>query len=101
MERESKPNSSSADNLVRLAYSAPGKALLAGGYLVLDQTYSAYVVALSARMHAIIQGPNPGSSPRKQDGITTVTIDSPQFLHGHWEFQVSTSGSNAYQAQCS
>ena len=37
------------------AFSAPGKALLAGGYLVLDPNYGAYVTALSSRMHAVIE----------------------------------------------
>ena len=36
------------------AFSAPGKALLAGGYLVLKPEYRSYVVALSARMHALV-----------------------------------------------
>ncbi|EDO16563.1 hypothetical protein Kpol_1064p45, partial [Vanderwaltozyma polyspora DSM 70294] len=37
-------------------YSAPGKAMLAGGYLVLDSQYTSYVVALSARMHGVVSG---------------------------------------------
>lgn len=76
----------------KLAYSATGKALLAGGYLVLVPEYSAYVVALSARMHAIIHG-SPVSGNK-----TTITAQSPQFAQGKWRFEVDTSGPNAYQA---
>ena len=58
------------------AFSAPGKALLAGGYLVLDPKYKAYVVALSARMHAVIQSHEiPGTkNPR-------VTVTSLSLIH--------------------
>lgn len=59
------------------AYSAPGKALLAGGYLVLDPAYRAYVVALLARMHAVAST-TPGS------GI--VTVASPQFAASTWTY---------------
>lgn len=60
------------------AFSAPGKAFLAGGYLVLFPEYSAYVVALSARMHAVVEG-------QKADKMT-VTVKSPQFQGGEWVY---------------
>lgn len=58
------------------AASAPGKALLAGGYLVLEPQYPAYATALSARMHAVIE---PGRG----------TVASPQF-GGAWTFDVKS-----------
>lgn len=76
----------------KLAFSAPGKALLAGGYLVLDPTYSAYVVALSARMHAVIQG-NP------TDQKTHILVNSPQFAQGSWDFECGLTGTSAFRAQ--
>lgn len=76
---------------LKTAFSAPGKALLAGGYLVLDPTYSAYVVALSARMHAVIQG--------TASNATTITVNSPQFAEGTWEFSAELTGASAYRAK--
>ncbi|EZF74579.1 hypothetical protein H105_03717, partial [Trichophyton soudanense CBS 452.61] len=37
------------------AVSAPGKVLLAGGYLVLDRDYTGTVCALDARIHVVVQ----------------------------------------------
>lgn len=62
------------------AFSAPGKAFLAGGYLVIDPQYNAYVTALSARMHAVVS-----SSPADK---STITVLSPQF-GGLWQYEHS------------
>ncbi|EDK46037.1 hypothetical protein LELG_04217 [Lodderomyces elongisporus NRRL YB-4239] len=69
------------------AFSAPGKALLAGGYLVLDPQYDAYVVALSSRMYAVIDsnGENLHLTNSK------VIITSPQFQNGEWEYHFEKS----------
>lgn len=64
------------------AFSAPGKALLIGGYLVLDRAHSAYVVALSSRMHAVVK------SQEATEG-TKVSIKSPQFLEGEWIYELN------------
>jgi len=61
------------------AFSAPGKVLLAGGYLVLDKEYSGLVFALSARIHAI-------SSPA--EGESTITVRSPQFSGAEWGYTI-------------
>lgn len=63
------------------AFSAPGKALIAGGYLVLDKQFASYVVALSSRMHAVVEGKQIPDSSR-----TTISVKSPQFLEGEWSF---------------
>ncbi|GME79447.1 unnamed protein product [Ambrosiozyma monospora] len=62
-------------------FSAPGKAFLAGGYLVLDASYEAFVVALSSRMHA-------ATSVQKANDTTTITVKSPQFKEGEWSFNI-------------
>ncbi|KAI5970010.1 ERG8 [Candida margitis] len=65
------------------AFSAPGKAFLAGGYLVLDPNYDAYVTALSSRMHAIIE---PSGIVNSNDSVLHVL--SPQFKEGDWKYRI-------------
>ncbi|CAN3372938.1 hypothetical protein DIURU_002829 [Diutina rugosa] len=76
------------------AYSAPGKALLAGGYLVIDPQYSAYVTALSACMHSVV------TSTKSQDH-SKVTVKSPQFEQGLWVYKLirSDHGWEAHEIQ--
>lgn len=64
------------------AFSAPGKALLAGGYLVLEPTYNSYVTALSSRMHAIVKHGEASTT------ISSITIKSPQFQLGEWRYEI-------------
>lgn len=61
------------------AYSAPGKALIAGGYLVLRPGYKAYVVALSARMHAVVRS----GYDKSQTGVKLI-VTSSQFNGDRW-----------------
>jgi phosphomevalonate kinase len=60
--------------------SAPGKVLLAGGYLVLDRTYRGLVFGLDARIHVCVQ-----ISSTKTDG-GKVIVRSPQFQKAHWVY---------------
>lgn len=64
------------------AFSAPGKALLVGGYLVLDPQYQSYVVALSSRMHSVVE-----YKPSDQYKIKVV---SAQFDNDTWEYHITT-----------
>lgn len=73
------------------AFSAPGKAFLAGGYLVLFPEYYAYVVALSARMHAVIE-----SETAEQ---TTIEVRSPQFNNGKWTYSCENGQAKATGAK--
>lgn len=66
------------------AFSAPGKALLAGGYLVLDPKYDSYVTALSSRMHAIAQD----TQDSNLNELNTIIIRSPQFENGQWQYHL-------------
>lgn len=63
-------------------FGAPGKAMMAGGYLVLDPAYKAYVTALSSRMHARIA---------IRDGEPSIRVTSPQF-GGEWTYTIDFSG---------
>lgn len=65
-----------------VAVSAPGKVLLAGGYLVLDRAYTGLVFALDARVHAVVQ-PIP-----VQNGVvlSEIEVSSPQFQDAVWTY---------------
>ncbi|CCF56626.1 hypothetical protein KAFR_0B03290 [Kazachstania africana CBS 2517] len=67
------------------AFSAPGKALLVGGYLVLDSRYKAYVIALSSRMHAVVSAANEANA----EGSYRVLVTSAQFNDDQWSYTVS------------
>ncbi|ODQ63466.1 phosphomevalonate kinase [Nadsonia fulvescens var. elongata DSM 6958] len=69
------------------AFSAPGKALLAGGYLVLDPAYGGYVTALSARIHAVVKGSYSDNQLVLKE--TTVSVKSPQFKRSTWTYTYS------------
>lgn len=66
-----------------VAVSAPGKVFLAGGYLVLDQQYTAFVFGLDARIN-IIAGEIHTTTPGVQ--LTEIVVDSPQFLEAQWRY---------------
>ena len=64
------------------AVSAPGKVLLAGGYLVLDRDYTGLVFGLSARIHAHVRplDTSPGVA------LEEIIVKSPQFIDASWEY---------------
>jgi phosphomevalonate kinase len=64
------------------AVSAPGKVLLAGGYLVLDRTYSGLVFGLSARIHVIVQDIDTSSGVQ----LSEIEVKSPQFRDAQWRY---------------
>ena len=67
--------------------SAPGKVLVAGGYLVLDQKYSGVVVSTSSRFYTVIQHLE-GLKSRKRE----IYVKSPQFDGAEWFYDVDESG---------
>lgn len=64
-----------------LIVSAPGKVLLAGGYLVLDPAYSGVVVSTSSRFYTVISPGNAGQ----------IVVRSPQFINATWTYNWSIS----------
>lgn len=63
--------------------SAPGKVLLAGGYLILDPKYSGIVVSTSSRFYSVVSlAPTPGA----------ITVNSPQFTNAVWRYSVRPNG---------
>lgn len=65
-----------------VAVSAPGKVLLAGGYLVLDRAHTGLVFGLDARIHVLIE------DIPTSNGIVLneITVRSPQFLDAVWGY---------------
>lgn len=61
--------------------SAPGKVLIAGGYLVLDPAYPGTVVSTSSRFYTVIQSQELLSK-------NTIRVRSPQFLEATWSYSV-------------
>jgi phosphomevalonate kinase len=64
------------------AVSAPGKVLLAGGYLVLDREYTALVFGLSARINVIASPIETSQGVQLQE----IVVTSPQFLESQWRY---------------
>lgn len=65
-----------------VAVSAPGKVLLAGGYLVLDRAYTGLVFGLDARMHVHVQPLLTSSGVALEE----ILVRSPQFRDASWEY---------------
>ncbi|ELU42518.1 phosphomevalonate kinase [Rhizoctonia solani AG-1 IA] len=63
--------------------SAPGKVLIAGGYLVLDHRYPGLVVSTSSRFYTVVQ---PASRSEK------IIVNSPQFENAIWAYGVKLEG---------
>lgn len=67
--------------------SAPGKVLLTGGYLVLEQAYTGLVIGTSARFYTVIK-PESAGTPG------TLTVRSPQFDQATWQYKAIADGDN-------
>ncbi|KAK2624374.1 hypothetical protein QTJ16_006324 [Diplocarpon rosae] len=70
------------------AVSAPGKVLLAGGYLVLDRAYTGLVFGLSARIHVLVQEIATGADIELAD----MVVQSPQFRDASWTYGYRQAG---------
>lgn len=79
------PSSLSSSLMSSLVISAPGKVLIAGGYLVLDPAYTGVVASTSSRFYTAI---TPGNANR-------IVVRSPQFLNATWSYTWSISTTTA------
>lgn len=59
---------------MQVCVSSPGKVLLSGGYLVLDQTYSGTVLAVDTRFRSRIEQ----TCPSLESNPPVVLVHSPQ-----------------------
>jgi phosphomevalonate kinase len=73
------------------AVSAPGKVLLAGGYLVLDRAYTGLVVGLSARINVVAREIETSQGVQLQE----IAVSSPQFLDSQWRYGYHLAGEDA------
>jgi len=62
--------------------SAPGKVLVAGGYLVLDPAFSGVVISTSSRFYTVIRD---DSSIKP----STLRVRSPQFIDATWSYSAT------------
>ena len=65
-----------------VAVSAPGKVLLAGGYLALDREYTGLVFGLSARINVVAAEIHTGPGVQ----LSEIVVDSPQFVDAQWRY---------------
>ncbi|EFY93435.1 phosphomevalonate kinase [Metarhizium acridum CQMa 102] len=65
-----------------VAVSAPGKVLLAGGYLVLDRRHTGLVFGLSARINVVAGEIHTSQGVQ----LNEIMVDSPQFLDAQWRY---------------
>ncbi|KFZ17430.1 hypothetical protein V501_01719, partial [Pseudogymnoascus sp. VKM F-4519 (FW-2642)] len=72
------------------AVSAPGKVLLAGGYLVLDRAYTGLVFGLSARIHVIVK-----EAVTAEGAEPVIVVKSPQFVEAEWRYSAAVLGDGA------
>lgn len=68
--------------------SAPGKVLLAGGYLVLDPQYSGVVVSTSSRFYTVVAS-STDEPPERGKYPIQIRVRSPQFVNATWVYSLS------------
>ncbi|CCF51256.1 hypothetical protein NDA11_005423 [Ustilago hordei] len=70
--------------------SAPGKVLVAGGYLVLDPAYPGLVISTSSRFYCHAQSYTFSASSQESTPATCmITLRSPQFIDAVWVYRAS------------
>jgi phosphomevalonate kinase len=69
--------------------SSPGKVLLAGGYLVLDQAYSGLVVSTSSRFYTVVaDAATTATAAASARSPIQIRVRSPQFVDATWVYLV-------------
>lgn len=70
--------------------SAPGKVLVAGGYLVLDPAYPGLVISTSSRFYCHAQSQTTSSSSgNAKSPNCLIAVRSPQFVDAVWVYRAS------------
>ncbi|KAJ3081101.1 phosphomevalonate kinase, partial [Physocladia obscura] len=81
-------------NATTTCISAPGKVLVAGGYLVLDQKYSGLVIGTDSRFYTTITSLNPNQTLANTKLVRRITVRSPQFDDGKWVYSCGIGSSS-------
>ncbi|RVX70806.1 hypothetical protein B0A52_05457 [Exophiala mesophila] len=89
----------SASKHPKIAVSAPGKVLFAGGFLVLDRLHTGLVFGLDARIHVCVERwedcqqelgkEGSGLATSQSHSQSYVQVTSPQFRDARWAYRVS------------
>ncbi|KAJ1720483.1 phosphomevalonate kinase [Coemansia erecta] len=81
--------------------SAPGKVLVAGGYLVLDRRYSGLVVGTDACLYAAVktQPLATTTSSSASSSLLSIFVRSPQFTSAWWRYAFDPSTSTLRQTE--
>lgn len=73
-----------------IVVSAPGKVLIAGGYLVLDPAYPGLVISTTSKFYTIIHPLKSGSTASVAAAAPPlVRVRSPQFINAEWRYDVN------------
>ncbi|KDN41596.1 ribosomal protein S5 domain 2-like protein [Tilletiaria anomala UBC 951] len=79
--------------------SAPGKVLLAGGYLVLDPAYPGVVVSTSSRFYSVVEVRDAKGKCKssvaagaEEDAAADILVRSPQFVRAEWGYKLRIRG---------
>ena len=86
-----------------IVVSAPGKVLIAGGYLVLDPAYPGLVISTTSKFYTVIRPLKPGSTASAAAPAAPavaaaapapplVRVRSPQFINAEWRYEVQIDG---------
>jgi len=76
-----------------IVVSAPGKVLIAGGYLVLDPAYSGLVISTTSKFYTVIRTLKPESTAVSPAALPPlVRVRSPQFVDAEWRYGVQIGG---------
>ncbi|MCO5565910.1 hypothetical protein L7F22_019585 [Adiantum nelumboides] len=74
--------------------SAPGKVLIAGGYLVLEPAYPGLVISTTSRFYTVItkkKAKQPSSSTTLSSQLR-ISVQSPQFIGAKWDYLIELQG---------
>ncbi len=78
-------------DLPGVTVSAPGKVLLAGGYLVLEAPNAGFVIAADKRFYTSVNGNKKRKQSDDDDGkLIYIKVQSPQF-HSEWNYTFNQS----------
>ena len=83
-----------------IVVSAPGKVLIAGGYLILDPAYPGLVISTTSKFYTVIRPLKLGSTASAAVAVATtapplVRVRSPQFINAEWRYDVQIGGGDS------